>query len=67
MSLKIHICKNEEDADLVIETEKNSSGDPNLKAEKLTMPNIAIRDHTTDVENPKLLSQGKTCVVIRDI
>lgn len=63
MSLIIHICNNDTDADFVIGTVKNAS--PHLVAEKLTMPNIAIRDHTSNVANPTLLSQGKVCVVFR--
>lgn len=64
MSLIIHICNNDTDADFVINTVKNTS--PHLVAEKLVMPNIAIRDHTDNVANPKLLSQGKVCVVFRN-
>lgn len=66
MSLKIHICNNDADANLVIETEKINSKNPNLTAEKLTMPDIVIRDHSVAVDAPKLLSQGKVCVVFHD-
>ncbi|MDO9310136.1 MAG: hypothetical protein Q7T85_00420 [Nitrosomonas sp.] len=63
MSLIIHICNNHTDADFVINTVKITS--PHLVAEKFEMPNIAIRDHTNNVAEPILLSQGKVCVVFR--
>lgn len=64
MSLIIHICNNHEDADLVINTVRNTS--PHLVAEKLVTPDIAIRDHSVNLETPTLLNQGKICVVFRN-
>jgi hypothetical protein len=67
MSLTIHICSNETDADVVINTVKRNLKNQNVQAEKLILPDIQINDHSADVENPELLNQGKICVVFRDL
>ncbi len=66
MLLKIHICNSDADANLVINTEEINSTNQNFIAEKLIMPDIVIRDHSVDVGKPKLISQGKVCVVFRE-
>jgi len=66
MSLRIHICNNDTDADLIIETERITSGNPTLPGEKLTVPDIMVRDHSAHVDKPQLLNQNKICVVFRD-
>ncbi len=66
MSLRIHICNNDEDANFIEKTIRTDSRTKNVQIKRLTDPELTIQDHTTDRDKPKLINQAKICLVYDD-
>ena len=66
MSLRIHICKDENAANLIIETEKRLLEDPGLQGRQLREPEIVIFDYSNDPNHPRQINANKVCVVFDD-
>jgi hypothetical protein len=66
MSLRIHICRDEDHADKVIETERLVLNDPTLAAQILTEPDILVFDYSQDPNHPALANENRVCVLFND-
>lgn len=60
----IHVCKTQDEAQSVIDTEKLRLGDRMKKAAILNVPDLKIFDHADDFENPTMTNQSKHCAYI---
>jgi len=66
MSLRIHVCNDEETAKLIIETQKIVLNDNSITGDVLSVPDIMIYDYSHSVDHPSLINQNKVCVVFKD-
>ena len=66
MSLRIHICEDENAAERIIETEKIRLNNPGLQSRQLRRPNIVIFDYSNDPNNPIVVNKNKVCVLFDD-
>ena len=66
MSLRIHICEDENAADRIIATEKIQLGNPGLQSRQLSEPDIVIFDYSKDPNHPLQVNENKVCVVFDD-
>lgn len=66
MSLRIHICRDVDEADRLIETERLALGDPFLRATMLIEPDIVVYDYSKNPNDPVLVNENKVCVVFQD-
>lgn len=66
MSLRIHICQDNDDANRLIKTEKRVLGKTDVTARILAEPEIVIFDYSSDSNNPILINENKVCVIFED-
>jgi hypothetical protein len=66
MSLRIHICNDENAANQIIETEKLRLENPLLQSQQLSEPEIVIFDYSQDPHHPLQVNSSKVCVLFDD-
>jgi hypothetical protein len=66
MSLRVHICKNEANADALIDFLKSDADFAGANVRKLEVPEIMVRDHSKNPADPKLINFNKVCVVYEE-
>ena len=66
MSLRVHICKSEANADALIDFLKSDPDFSGANIRKLENPDIMIRDHSKNLADPKHINFNKVCVVYEE-